>query len=188
MTQSEEDNDLLEVPSPAEQARVRGAIKSNLDLLSPFMRKKYEEDSRAQADTAAQYGLGADKAFQRRVTLEMGAEGNVRAGGPRKGGYVSLESGAAGMVAAGGRKTGSHVEVGAGFAGMKLQNRDYLMKKKSGVGALAGARYGSPEMFPGKFPYIIAGPISVGFGTSAGGANIDILGAGRRGFASRANS
>lgn len=187
MPDTSEDEDLLQVPNPAEQARVRGAIKSNLDALSPFMRQKHMEDSRRQADVAAQYGLGADMAFQRRTTIEMGAAGIVAAGGQRKGGYVSLESGAAGIIAAGGRKTGDHVTIGMGAAGIVGQNREYLRKKR-GVGALAGARYGSPEMFPGKFPYIVGGPVSVGFGGSAGGANIDILGAGKRGFAGKTNS
>lgn len=178
----EEDDDLIEMPNPAERARVRGAIKSNLDLLSPFMRKKYEEDSRAQAETAAQYGLGADRAYQRRTTLEMGAEGIVRAGGRRKGGYVSLESGAAGIIAAGGRKRGDYVSIGMGAAGIIGQNRSYL-RKKGNAGALAGARYGSPEMFPGKFPHIVGRPIAVGFGQSAGGVNLNILAAGQSGFA-----
>jgi len=181
-----EDEDLLEVPNPAEQARVRGAIKSNLDLLSPMMRQKYLEDSRRQADVAAQYGLGADMAYQRRVTIGMGAQGIINAGGERKGGYVSLESGAAGIVAAGGRKTGDHVTIGMGAAGIKAQNQAYLSRKKRGAGALAGARYGSPEMFPGKFPNIVCGPVSVGFGKSAGGANINILGTRGTGFAARA--
>ena len=144
-----------------------------------------ERASQQQAEIAAQYGLGADMAFRRRVTLESGADGIVAAGGPRKGGYVGLESGAAGIVAAGGRKTGDHVTIGMGAAGIKGQNQAYLSRKKGGVGALAGARYGSPEMFPGKFPYIIGGPVSVGFGRSAGGANINILAAGQSGFAVR---
>ena len=182
MPDPSEDEDLLQVPNPAEQARVRGAIKSNLDLLSPFMRQKYLEDSRRQADVAAQYGLGEDKAYQRRVTLEMGGAGIIAAGGPRKGGYVSLESGSAGIIAAGGRKRGDHVTVGMGAAGMVAQNRAYLAKKR-GVGALAGASYGSPVMFPGKFPHIVGGPVAVGFGRSGGGVNLDILSAGRRGFA-----
>lgn len=181
MPDTSEDEDLLQVPNPAEQARVRGAIKSNLDALSPFMRQKQLEDSRRQAEVAAQYGLGADMAFQRRTTISMGAAGIVAAGGQRKGGYVSLESGAAGIVAAGGRKTGDHVTIGMGAAGMIAQNRAYLRKK--GVGALAGARYGSPEMFPGKFPNIVGRPVSVGFGRSAGGVNINILAAGQTGFA-----
>lgn len=184
MPEASEDEDLLQVPSPAEQARVRGAIKSSLDLLSPFMRQKYIEDSKRQAETAAEYGLGADRAFQRRTTLEMGGAGIIAAGGQRKGGYVSIESGAAGIIAAGGRKTGNHVTLGMGAEGMIGQNRAYLRKKR-GVGALAGARYGSPEMFPGKFPNIVGGPVSVGFGRSAGGANLNILAAGQTGFANR---
>lgn len=182
MPDASEDEDLLEVPNPAEQARVRGAIKSNLNMLSPFMRQKQLEDSRRQADVAAQYGLGADKAYQRRVSIEMGAAGIIAGGGQRKGGYVSIESGAAGIVAAGGRKTGDHVTVGMGAAGIVGQNRSYLGKKQ-GVGALAGARYGSPEMFPGKFPHIVGRPVAVGFGQSAGGVNLNILAAGQTGFA-----
>lgn len=173
-----EEDDLLQVPSPAEQARVRGAIKSLSQMMS-------ERASQQQAEVAAQYGLGADRAFQRRVTLESGSAGIVAAGGPRKGGYVSLESGAAGIIAAGGRKTGDQVTIGMGAAGIVGQNRAYLGKKR-GVGALAGARYGSPEMFPGKFPKIVCGPVAVGFGQSAGGANLNMLQAGRDGFACRA--
>lgn len=184
MPDPSEDEDLLQVPNPAEQARVRGAIKSNLDMLSPFMRQKHLEDTRRQADVAGQYGLGADKAYQRRVSIEMGAQGIVNAGGQRKGGYVSLESGAAGIVAAGGQKTGDHVSIGMGAAGIVGQNRAYLRKKR-GVGALAGASYGSPEMFPGKFPNIVCGPVNVGFGHSAGGANINILATAPKGFAGR---
>lgn len=176
---SQEEDDLLQVPNPAEQARVRGAIKSLSQMMS-------ERASQQQAEIAAQYGLGADMALRRRVTLESGADGIVAAGGPRKGGYVGLESGAAGIVAAGGQKTGDHVTIGMGAAGIKGQNQAYLSRKKSGVGALAGARYGSPEMFPGKFPYIVGGPVAVGFGRSAGGANINILAAGQGGFACRA--
>lgn len=112
----------------------------------------------------------------------MGAAGIIAAGGQRKGNYVSLESGAAGIVAAGGRKRGDHVTVGMGAAGIVGQNRAYLAKKR-GVGALAGARYGSPEMFPGKFPHIVGRPVSVGFGQSAGGVNLNILAAGQTGFA-----
>jgi hypothetical protein len=174
-----EDEDLLQVPNPAEQARVRGAIKSLSQMMS-------ERASQQQAEVAAQYGLGADMAFRRRVTLESGAAGIIAAGGQRKGGYVSLESGAAGIIAAGGQKTGDHVTIGMGAAGIKAQNQAYLSQKKRGVGALAGARYGSPEMFPGKFPYIVGGPVAVGFGRSAGGANINILAAGQGGFACRA--
>jgi hypothetical protein len=182
MPNPSEDEDLLQVPGPAEQARVRGAIKSNLNMLSPLMRQKHLEDTRRQADVAGQYGLGADKAYQRRVSIEMGAQGIVDAGGQRKGGYVSLESGAAGIIAAGGQKTGDHVTIGMGAAGIIGQNRAYLRKKR-GVGALAGARYGSPEMFPGKFPHIVGRPVSVGFGRSAGGVNLNILAAGQSGFA-----
>lgn len=166
MPESAEDDDLLEVPSPAEQARVRGAIKSNFEL-------------RNQLDTSR--GL-FDGSSIKRVSLESGLAGILAAAGPRKGKHVSLESGSAGIMAAAGRKRGDYIPLELGAAGMIAQNRAYRAKKRN-AGALAGARYGSPEMFPGKFPYIVGGPVSVGFGRSAGGVNLNILAAGQRGFA-----
>lgn len=166
MPESAEDDDLLEVPSPAEQARVRGAIKSNIDL---------------QKQLEASKGL-VDNSTIRRVSLESGSAGIIAAAGQRKGKYVSLESGSSGIISAAGRKTANFVPLSAGAAGIISQNRAYLAKKRN-AGALAGARYGSPEMFPGKFPYIVGGPVSVGFGRSAGGVNLNILAAGQRGFA-----
>lgn len=187
MPRPEDDDRLLEMPTPAEQARVRGAIKSNLDLLSPIMRQKYQQDSRDQAELSAQYGLSPDRAFQRRTTVEMGAEGIVRSGGPRKGEFTSIESGAGGIIAAGGQKRGGYVSVAASANGIIARNAAYQRGKKFGAGALAGARYGTLEMFPGKFPNIIGGPISVGNGASAGCVNLDLFSAARKGFANRSN-
>ena len=168
MPEASKDDDLLEVPNPAEQARVRGAIKSNIEL-------------RNQLDTSR--GLFSGSTLKH-VTLESGSAGMLAAAGPRKGKYVSLESGSAGIAAAAGRKKSDYIPLELGSAGMIAQNRAYRAKKR-GAGALAGARYGSPEMFPGKFPNIVAGPLSVGFGRSAGGVNLNILAAGQRGFANR---
>ena len=179
MPDTSEDEDLLQVPNPAEQARVRGAIKSNLDLLSPFMRQKHLKENEEHIRLQQTWGTKVDAAFLNRVTVAMGAQGIINAGGERKGGVIGM--GSANIIAAGGRKTGDEVTIGMGAAGIVGQNRAYLRKKS--VGALAGARYGSPEMFPGRFPNIVGRPISVGFGRSAGGVNINILAAGQNGFA-----
>jgi hypothetical protein len=180
----EEDEDLTEVPNPADQYLKR-STQENMKLLSPFMRQIFERENRDHLKSVQEWGGSVNKAFLNRVTIEMGAQGHVNAGGERKGGYVSLESGAAGIVAAGGQKTGDHVSIGMGAAGIVGQNRAYLRKKRGG-GALAGARYGTPEMFPGKFPNIVAGPKAVGWGRSGGGVNLNLLAAGQRGFANLA--
>jgi hypothetical protein len=183
MPDTSEDEDLLQVPNPAEQARVRGAIKSNLDLLSPFMRQKHLKENEEHIRLQQTWGTKVDAAFLNRVTVAMGAQGIINAGGERKGGVIGM--GSADIIAAGGRKTGDEVTIGMGAAGIVGQNRAYLRKKRS-AGALAGARYGTPEMFPGRFPNIVAGPKAVGWGRSGGGVNINILSAGQRGFANLA--
>ena len=192
MSRSDEEDDLLEIPSPAEQARTRKAVsqqatkkspyEANLDLLSPFARKLHLEEDKAHVARSREAGLKPSTIFLNRVTIAMGAQGMINAGGEKKntkyGGSVGIEEGAEGIM----RHSREY------RAGFHRQRSNGGKGEKNEAGALAGARYGSPEMFPGKFPNIVAGPISVGFGRSAGGVNIDILGAGKRGFASRANT
>lgn len=187
-----EDEDLLQVPNPAEQARIRGAIKSNwreqaridnINSLSPFARARHLKEDEEHIRRAQESGVNVDKAFINRISLEMGSAGSIRAAGPRKGRYIPLEAGAAGMVDT--STPVSRIRLEDGAAGSIAANRAYLARKKRGVGALAGASYGSPEMFPGKFPNIVCGPVNVGFGHSAGGANINILATAPKGFAGR---
>lgn len=182
----EEDDYLQEVPNPSEAAKARykeQARIQNINSLSAFSRARHLKEDEEHIRRAQESGVSVDKAFLNRVTIEMGAAGMVRAGGQRKGKYIPLEAGAAGMADTSTPMT--RVRLEDGIAGSLAANRAYLARKKRSVGALSGASYGSPEMFPGKFPNIVGGPVNVGFGQSGGGANIDILAAGRRGFAGR---
>jgi hypothetical protein len=173
----------VESNSARERAYRESVYQKNLQLLSPLARQMHLRENEQHIKSQQEWGGNLNKAFLNRVTIEMGAQGMVNAGGRKKGGYIPLQGGASGLIDS--PSSGGRVRVEDGAAGSIAQNKRYLSRKKGGVGALAGARYGSPEMFPGKFPNIVGGPMNVGFGQSAGGPNIDILTAGRRGFASR---
>jgi hypothetical protein len=176
----------VESNSVRERAYKESVYQKNLQLLSPMARQIYLRENEQHIKLQQESGTSIDKAFIKRVTLEMGIQGSLNAGGRKKGGYNSLNSwDPNNRPSESEMRYGMGAKLEDGIAGSIAQNRRYLARKKGGVGALAGARYGSPEMFPGKFPNIVGGPMNVGFGQSAGGPNIDILTAGRRGFASR---